>query len=462
MMKEKIPVDLLVIMVDASYCNSYSWEQPIIQEALQRISHHIGRERSFLPDVDILFIEYGTEIITHEINKLSAFQFPIVKGTLRGEGLEKALEVVKRRIAAWKKDSLGELPLSRVHFLVLSSLIPFDKNAEDVKAFLGNRDLGRYSFTFLRIGEFANTPDIGMDNEFGKGKYCIKSSKHLFEFLKKFFSRITTVKVDQDSAKRKVIPQSKVKVVDKLKNLISKPLVRVGLLSLGVAVSISLVSITFFKVDLNFNKHVTEIHTDQKEQIKKKVDELKRNSDIPQSTIIDVDLETELEDDSPNALEHDVKFTYVFEDSLQNFDPGTYIINVEDRIIRAASLFQLHLEKVLATEFPEPEKITVRIQGQTDSTSITSVNYGGQFGEKMLASIEANRSIAHINLSKGQSLTSNIELGYLRAVSFWTFLRGRVDYFLENKTEYVYSVQTNDDDYGGMYRKVVIEVYIKD
>lgn len=159
----------------------------------------------------------------------------------------------------------------------------------------------------------------------------------------------------------------------------------------------------------------------------------------------------------------DSVFDYRYLNKVKNYKLGEY--NLQDSLLTAFIRTLLENQE-LKKYYLSSKNIKLKIVGETDSVNITSeIRYKKP---KSLPYIDIHKNVfvegkeQEITIKRGQPITKNYELGFLRAYFVGEFLKEKVDFFHSKIPKIEYHSKTNCCVKGGKYRTAEIELIIYD
>jgi len=435
-----------------------------VNKALEKFKNFAKTNKSISDKLYFSMIEFSSEINIREPKLLKEFAFPELSA--QGEtDIEKGILTSFEELKKWKIKHYPFSIISDIYLVLITDL-----NADEIGAPYKKSDwlkklkkLGRSSnFTFFGYGVDGGNLDSIRDTEYPN--FNINEQLN----IDSLFERIRD-KIKQDFDKPfytrfwNKLSSLGSRIDWKINNFLGKQLKKEFKLK-GIGISIlgfSIIGgIQLLKVNIDF--HINSSHLERTfdqvtDETKRELQDLKVENKISENS----DIKFGLEVDKHGKIFPDLKgiLTYVYIDSLENFSKGMYYMDSSESLFESGILIQKHLRNIIKTNFSNAKEITAIIQGETDAFVISNpITYKGEFGD---IEVFANEKSFSLKLKKGDKFKSNEVLGVLRGISFWTFLRGRIDLFSKAKTNHYYFYKTNDFNYGGKYRKVIIEIIIK-
>ena len=154
-------------------------------------------------------------------------------------------------------------------------------------------------------------------------------------------------------------------------------------------------------------------------------------------------------------------FKYQLQDTVSRYSKGTYH-PVNNKATEISGKFIRDKINQLSTSFIIKGPIFLTITGETDATPIVDgIPYESEY-ESILGEIFQTEQDAYKSIYMGwrDSIKTNEELAFMRAFGFSKFLKTEVDLLSLCNTTFRYHTKTNEQDVGGAFRKVSIEMII--
>jgi hypothetical protein len=150
--------------------------------------------------------------------------------------------------------------------------------------------------------------------------------------------------------------------------------------------------------------------------------------------------------------------SYYHKDSVSNYDIGIYNLETKSNLYLAVRAYKEIILNEIFNKYPNPNKIQLTIEGETDGYKTTDkLKYEGEFGiindscttkgERILISIKPKDSI------------ENLELGFLRAKTFWHFILDKNNYFVAYQPTVEYHSKQNKPK-GKKFRRIIFTVKV--
>ena len=456
-------IELCMLVIDVSSSMDKIERIGEVNKALEKFKKFAKKNKKISDKLHLSIIEFSNEVNIREPKLLKEFTFPKLSAD-GGTNIERGVLTSFDELKKWKRKHNPTSIISDI-YLVLITDLDADKISNSTEKSNWLKKLKKFgrstNFTFFGYGidggnldsirdsdypNFIINEELNIDSLFERLRDKIKQD---FDkpLLKRFWDKISSLGSPIDW---------------KINNFLGKQLKKEFKLK-GIGISILAFSIIggiqFLKVNINFylNRiHLERTFDQETDETIREFQDLKGENKISENT----DIEFGIEIEKYGKIFPDLNgiLTYVYVDSLENFSKGKYSMNSSESLFESGLLIQRHLRKIIKANFSNAKEITAFIQGETDAFVISSpITYNGEFGDIEVFT-NGNQSL---RLKKGEEFKSNEALGVLRGISFWTFLRGRIDLFSTAKTNHYYSYKTNDFEYGGRYRKVIIEIRIK-
>lgn len=434
-----------------------------VNKALHKFQEFAKHNEKLEEKLYVSIIEFSNKVKIHQPETLKDFIFPRLKtkGTTEiEEGLKTSFEELKK----WKKKHNPTSIISDIYFVLITDL-----NQRKIENSFKNYDwskelkkLGKKSnFIFWGFGidggnldslrdasypNFIINRELNIESLFERLKSKIEKDFKK-PFLQRFWDKVSSLGSPLDW---------------QINNFLGKQIKKEFKLK-GIGLSIFALSfiggIQFIKININFlcNRHSLEsIYEQRTKEAFRDFKDLKNKGKITKNT--DIDFGIKIERNGKIFPKLKSVLTYVYIDSLENFSKGKYLMNSTKNLFESGLIIQKHLNNVIKSHFKKANKISVKVQGETDGYIIENpIKYKGEFGDIDILVNEGEI----LFLRKGDEFERNETLGSLRGISFWTFLRGRIDLFSTAKTNHQYWYKTNNFDYGGRYRKIKIEIEIE-
>jgi hypothetical protein len=434
--------DLVVILVD-TVIDSKSSSINMVNESLKKVFNDKNIKSC---NKDLLLTQSNTNYFSSEfkgikplildIDKTKNYQFSDKKITKeKTEGVGYITKEIFLKIKEWEKTGfLKKSP--KISFIIISD---FDTNdLEDDEHYLN------------WVKQIHNEKNINYT--------LIGITGGNLETIGKNHDNIETIKINDSSEelKNKILEIfNSHKTTFTTENIKKHALKYISVVIFGITIF----GFTFIKCEtILYNETVNETIIHEQNNFYEIRDSLKKTEDIHPNTNIEV-ISPKTKTWKKNK---ELEFKLIYTDSLENFSLGQYYIKHTDQLFIISNAFQKYINNI-SKLYPNPEKVEVKIQGETDAHKIgDSLYYLGEFGtiinEKFTNNSLEKDTIPSIY--KSTQVSSNEELAFLRAKGFWFLFRGQNDYFSKNKTTYQYLTKENENDYEGKYRKIVFTVRI--
>ncbi|MEZ4956696.1 MAG: hypothetical protein R2825_24275 [Saprospiraceae bacterium] len=456
-------IELCMLVIDVSGSMDKIERIGEVNKALEKFKKFAKSNQKISNKLYLSIIEFSGKVNIREPKLLKEFSFQELKADGKTD-IDKGILTSFDELKKWKRKHNPTSIISDIYFVLITDL-DADKISNSIKKSDWLKRLQKFgrssNFSFFGYGvdggnldsirssnypNFIINEELNIDSLFERIRSKIKQD---FEkpFLSKFWDKLSSLGSPIDW---------------KINNFLGKQLKKEFKLK-GIGISILAFSIIggiqFLKVNINFylnHNHLERTFDHETGEAIQELQDLKDENIISKNT----DIEYKLEIDREGYIFPNLRgiLTYAYVDSLENFSKGKYSMNSSESLFESGLLIQRHLRNVIKTNFRQAKEIRATIQGETDAFVISSpITYNGEFGD---IEVFANGN-QRLSLKKGNKFKNNEALGVLRGISFWTFLRGRIDLFSEAKTSHHYWYKTNDFDYGGRYRKVIIEIRIK-
>lgn len=226
-------------------------------------------------------------------------------------------------------------------------------------------------------------------------------------------------------------------------------------------VSFRIVGLSLFSINVKYTRSVNDTNT---KEFKEKLDEittiLKREGILSESTEIGYSSRIETRhglffDNSDLILQYSIKL------SVQDYVLGQYSIREIRETMASAEIIAEHLNLVEDT-YSHSGPILVNVIGETDATPIRGgIPYNGEIGRILETSFKYNNETFAIRIKEGDMIKDNVELGILRACSFWQHIKSLTNIFIPKETYLSYEVITHEE-FGGAFRKSTLIVRLYD
>jgi hypothetical protein len=158
---------------------------------------------------------------------------------------------------------------------------------------------------------------------------------------------------------------------------------------------------------------------------------------------------------------YDLILVYELDYEIPNYSLGEYSMQEIRETKIGASIITDHLNE-LHDLFNFDDLITVNVIGETDAAPIkSSIVYYGKFGDLSGKEFSLNDEVKLFDMYKGDTISNNGQLGFLRGYGLWNHMKVYSDIFIEGNTKLKFQVKTNKG-YGNKYRKSVIKIKFYD
>jgi hypothetical protein len=439
----KFRKDLVVILVDTHYKKSDNRSITMINESLKEVFNDKDIK---LSNTSLLLTQSNTDSLSSESEQKKQLPIEIVDIknyrfddkkvlTEETEGLLYITQDIFSKIEEWQKVGLRQF--SKISFILISNwnTNKIENDSREAYEDWVEKIHADKKINFKLIGiEDGNFKIVGKDNP-----------------------NIETQKVNNSEELRNEI----LEVINSPKMTFNAEDIKKHVLKYisFVIVGITICGVTFIKCETILdNKTINQTIIYEQNNFYDTIDSLKQKKDIHPNTNIEI-----IPPKTKKWKKYkEMEFKLIYTDSLENFSMGQYYIKYTDQLFIIGNSFQEYMNEI-SNLYPNPEKVEVVIQGETDAHKIgDNLYYSGEFGsidnEKFINNSLKKDTI--LSIHKKVQISSNEELAFLRAKGFWVLFRGQNDYFSENKTTYQYITKENENDYEGKYRKIVFTIRI--
>lgn len=455
-------IELCMLIIDVS--GSMKGDERIgeVNKALIKFQEFAKHNKKLGKKLYISIIEFSNKIKIHKPEIIEDFEFPKLnaKGTTE---IEKGVKTSFEELKKWKKLYNPTSIISDVYFVLITDLDQrkIENSFEEYDWSKGLKKLGRKSnFMFWGFGVDGGNLDSLRDSSYPN--FFINEGLNIESLFEKLKSKI------EKDFRKPFLQRFWDKVASlgspidwRINNFLGKQLKKEFKLK-GVGISILAFSIIggiqLIKINLEFfnNKNFLEGKFKQEtNDAFQDFEDLKKKGIISKNT--DIEFGFDFERNGKIYPELRGVLTYVYVDSLENFSKGEYSMNSTKNLFESGLVIHKHLDNVIKSYFSKASKVSVEVQGETDGYIIEEIEYKGEFGD---IDIFVNGN-TRLFLQNGDGFQSNEILGSLRGISFWTFLRGRIDLFSTARTNHNYWYKTNNFDFGGRYRRIKIVIVIE-
>jgi hypothetical protein len=170
-------------------------------------------------------------------------------------------------------------------------------------------------------------------------------------------------------------------------------------------------------------------------------------------------------DEGERELNFHVEYSYeVIKASIEaqtdDFPLGEYKFSSSNAAKLTLQVFKESIEKELSNYFVAGKKITIKITGSTDATPITgTIKYLGDYGNFNDEPYILNGNLESVTVNQHTGISSNEQLAFLRTVGVRKFMEDYIDVLKNTNNYYQHFAELNDEK-GGEYRRIAIELII--
>lgn len=210
-----------------------------------------------------------------------------------------------------------------------------------------------------------------------------------------------------------------------------------------------------------------------KEQIQKDNEERQRNwqeeleamkANLAEGQRVSDNVKVEvLTDAQPPDLIVSVSYeTLSLAEEADDYALGKYTIQNSNACMLMCNFLKNKMENELAEYLTEGTKVDVRITGATDGTPIRSkIAYKGEYGDFTDKDITLNGEPYKMTVTQKTGVTTNGQLAFLRTQGVEDFLKNKVEPLKHTENTFQ-SIAVENKEKGGGYRRVSVEIIIRD
>lgn len=188
----------------------------------------------------------------------------------------------------------------------------------------------------------------------------------------------------------------------------------------------------------------------------------KKENIISEHTDITVDskIEPGYDANGNRIMNYKVNFSYQVDPAFtaaEDFAPGKYHAEQSGAAKAMLEIVKQAFEGDFAQYLKAGKKLNVKISGTADATPIVSrIIYDGAYGDFDGEPVSKNGKLTNISMKKGDRVTENDQLAFLRAAGVKSYLMDNVKALNDMRTDYNYDIQVSEGK-GSEYRRITTE-----
>lgn len=192
------------------------------------------------------------------------------------------------------------------------------------------------------------------------------------------------------------------------------------------------------------------------------MEEAKQDNLISDHTNISVNsnVESATDADGNRIYNYHVQYNYNVDMSYSakdDFGPGRYAIEESQAALAMLQIIKKAFEGDFSQYVKAGKKLHVKISGMADATPIVhNYNYKGEYGQFENALMYNRGELSTINITKGQKLTRNEELAFLRAQGVKQYVLDNIPAFTQMNAVCDTNIEVSEGA-GSQYRRISVE-----
>lgn len=191
------------------------------------------------------------------------------------------------------------------------------------------------------------------------------------------------------------------------------------------------------------------------------VEEAMNNNLISQHTNINVDtrLIPSFDANGKSINNYQIAFDYTVDagySEYEDFPLGKYKVETSNAALSLIRIIKQAFNTELAAYIVPGKKLMIEFSGSADGAPIRgSLQYDGSLGEYDNEPVKVNGELNSISVSSGHGISTNEQLGFMRAQSVRQAVLQNLPQFEKMKNDYRYNIEVSEGR-GGEYRRVSV------
>lgn len=167
-------------------------------------------------------------------------------------------------------------------------------------------------------------------------------------------------------------------------------------------------------------------------------------------------------EDGTNEMNYLFQVDYTcghWESTTDDYPLGSYDCDKSNSSRALCAITKNMIEGVCRDIFTRGSEVTITIYATTDATSISHIDYLGEYGDFRFCPAIFNNEPVRISVSQEEGISTNAQLAYLRAQSLKHYLESHIDMLRQTKNTYKFVTRSYSDT-GSQYRRNSISMEV--
>lgn len=177
---------------------------------------------------------------------------------------------------------------------------------------------------------------------------------------------------------------------------------------------------------------------------------------------IKCDLVSGVTEDSHAELNYRIVINYTcrhIESTTDNYPTGAYRCEQSNASLAVCELTRMMVDELSKDAFKSGKKVDIHLKASTDITTVTHLDYAGEYGDFQYIAARYNGESVRISVSPESGITTNAQLAFLRAQGLRDKISRDVKLLRNTENQYFYETQSYSES-GSQYRNVGVEILV--